>query len=129
MKPNICEKCIVQSNCSQICIDLAFERMSLDHQIRKLKQRIYSVNGNKRKHIKQVNFKHFNQLIHKFNRSTVQINGISKRRELKIGIKCYITTIKHPSKVCIDDDDVMNWYFKHNWPFTFTGEGIIRRYK
>jgi hypothetical protein len=101
--------------------------MLLDHQIRKLKERIYSVNGNKRKHIKQVHFKHFNRLIYKFNKSTIQVNGISKRRELKTGTKCYISYIKHPSKVCIDDDNAMDWYFKNNYPFM--EQGMIRRYK
>lgn len=83
MKPNVCEKCIIQSSCTKICIDHAFEIMNINHQIAKIKNKLYSQKGYRRKRIPESLRLHFNVLVTKHDKNITQGNLIIKRRIIK----------------------------------------------
>ena len=83
MKPNVCEKCIIQSSCTKICVPHVFEAMNLHHQIIRIRDKLYSQKGYRRKRIPQPLRLHYNILVTKHNKNVTQGNLIIKRRIIK----------------------------------------------
>jgi hypothetical protein len=68
MKPIVCENCILQGACSQICEEVTNKIIMLDHEIDTNYRYVYTKRNRMRKRVKRNDIKRYNSLIIKWNK-------------------------------------------------------------
>jgi hypothetical protein len=79
MSPYPCENCLVQVVCRFRCFDLFVHQVDVERELFSLHKVMYSVNGNKRKHRKMQQVKHYKSCIKKFANLNMQKMRITRR--------------------------------------------------
>lgn len=82
MKPIVCENCIVQRTCSQVCDEVVYIISTLDHDIKVGSKYIFTRNGYFRKRLKSIDVKRYGNLIDKWNKYLKQRHSMMERAVL-----------------------------------------------